>query len=492
MNATTIWVVLVVYIAIGTMIALISRRGMGEGLTEYFLANRGVSGLIAAGTYSATSYSAFMTIGLAGLVYKGGVGALGFELLYLSGMLLVVFFGPRIWLAGKKYGYITPYEMLADRFKSKHIAIISAIVALLFLVPYAAVQLMGVGYLMEGLTGGSIAFMTGVIFATVLAVFWALIAGMRSVAWTDTLMAILMLVATLLCLFAVVNNGLGGYVNMFATLEKDLAAYMTVPGPGYFTFGTFLSMSLPWFFFSLATPHVTQRLYINKNMKSMQTMLKAFLAFGAIYTMAAVLWGFSAKILIPSLQNPDMATPTLLSMPMVPTWVAVLLMVGIVAACISTIDSILLCLSSLVSKDIYSNLVSNVSERSQLILGQVCIIILAVAFMLFASLKLDLIGVLSVASSAGLLVTVPTIFGAFFWKRGTAAGAISSIVLGACLSLYMQYAGVTFLGLGAGIWTLVLSTVVFVVVSLLTQPPTEKAEEFIGYLDKALAEKNAI
>jgi SSS family solute:Na+ symporter len=94
MNATTIWVVLVVYIAIGTIIALISRRGMGEGLTEYFLANRGVSGLIAAGTYSATSYSAFMTIGLAGLVYKGGVGALGFELLYLSGMLLVVFFGP--------------------------------------------------------------------------------------------------------------------------------------------------------------------------------------------------------------------------------------------------------------------------------------------------------------------------------------------------------------------------------------------------------------
>ncbi len=492
MNATIIWIVLLAYIVFGTIVALISKKGMGEGLTEYFLANRGVGGLVAAGTYSATVYSAFMTIGLAGLVYKGGVGALGFELLYLSGLLLVVFFGPRFWLAGKKYDYITPYELLADRFKSKHIAIISAIAALIFLVPYAAVQLMGVGYLMEGLSGGTIAFMTGVIFATVLAVVWALIAGMRSVAWTDSLMAIVMLVTTLLCLFFVVNHGLGGYVNLFATLEADLAEYMTVPGPGFFTFGAFLSLSLPWFFFSLATPHVTQRLYINKSMKSLRTMIKAFLAFGAIYTMAAVLWGFSAKILLPPLQNPDMATPTLLSMPFMPKWVALLLMVGIVAACISTIDSILLCLSSLISRDIYHNLVPEASERSQLILGQACIIILAVAFMLFASMKLDLIGVLSVASSAGLLVTVPTIFAAFFWKRGTAAGAISSIVLGACLSLYMQFAGVTFLGLGAGIWTLVLSTVVFVVVSLLTQPPTEKAEEFIGYLDKALAEKNAI
>ncbi|MGI6079325.1 MAG: sodium:solute symporter family protein [Fastidiosipilaceae bacterium] len=492
MSATTIWIALIVYIVFGTIIAFISKRGMREGLTEYFLANRGVSGIVAAGTYSATSYSAFMTIGLAGLIYTGGVGALGFELLYLSGMLLVVFFGPRLWLAGKKYGYITPYEMLADRFKSKHIAIVSAIVALIFLIPYSAVQLMGVGYLMEGLSGGSIAFMTGVIFATVLAVFWALIAGMRSVAYTDTLMAVVMLTATLLCLFAVVNNGLGGFVNMFETLERDLAVYMTVPGPGYFTFGAFISLSLPWFFFSLATPHVTQRLYINKNMKSMQIMLKAFLAFGAIYTLAAVLWGFSAKILVPSLQNPDMATPTLLSLPVVPTWVAVLLLVGIVAACISTIDSIMLCLSSLVSKDIYSNLVDNASERTQLYLGQGCIIILAIAFALFASLKLDLIGVLSVASSAGLLSTVPTIFAAFFWKRGTAAGAISSIVVGACSSLYMQYAGITILGIGAGVWTLVITAVVFIVVSLLTQPPTEKAEEFIGDIEQALAEKNAI
>ncbi|MBB3668424.1 hypothetical protein [Garicola koreensis] len=41
---------------------------------------------------------------------------------------------------------------------------------------------------------------------------------------------------------------------------------------------------------------------------------------------------------------------------------------------------------------------------------------------MFAHLELDLIAVLSVSASAGLLVMVPPIIGAFFWRRGTAAG----------------------------------------------------------------------
>ncbi|HSH45092.1 MAG TPA: hypothetical protein VK966_04510, partial [Longimicrobiales bacterium] len=142
---------LVAYIVAGSILAWLARHRVGAGMSEYFLAGRTLGGVVAALTYSATTYSAFMLIGLAGLTYQGGVGALGFELIYLAGLSLVVFFGPRFWKVGHTYDYVTPSEMLGDRYGSRGVAVTVAVLSCLFLIPYSAVQLMGIGYLLEGL-----------------------------------------------------------------------------------------------------------------------------------------------------------------------------------------------------------------------------------------------------------------------------------------------------------------------------------------------------
>src|SRR6056297_1497186 len=167
MTTKYLYIAVILYIIIGSIVALMARREMNEGLIEYFLSGRNTGGFVAALSYSATTYSAFMMIGLAGFTYSGGVGALGFELVYLSGLSLVAFFGPRFWLVGKKFNYISLYEMLGDRYDSKWIPVILAATACVFLIPYLAVQLMGIGYLMNGLSGGSIPFMVGVVIATI-------------------------------------------------------------------------------------------------------------------------------------------------------------------------------------------------------------------------------------------------------------------------------------------------------------------------------------
>jgi SSS family solute:Na+ symporter len=48
------------------------------------------------------------------------------------------------------------------------------------------------------------------------------------------------------------------------------------------------------------------------------------------------------------------------------------------------------------------------------------------------------------------------------------------------------------LGMWPGIWSGIVSAVLFIVVSLVTTPPTAKADEFISYVNGALKEKNAI
>lgn len=489
MNPELVWWALAGYIVLALVVAWGSRKGtQTSNLSGYFLGGRKMNGVLSALSYSATTYSAFMMVGLAGLTYQGGVGAFGFEIIYFMGVSLVSIFGPRFWLAGKRFGYVTPAEMIGNRYNSRAVAMAVALTSCLFLIPYSAVQLIGVGYLLQGITDGAIPFTVGVVIATVLAVVFSYVAGIRSVMWTDALQALVMIVtATIVVLLLV--KGLGGFDSFFTTLKTEHADMLTVPGNGYFNIFTFLGLTIPWFFFSLSNPQVSQRLFMPKSLKSLRHMLLIFLVFGFIYTMVSVMWGFSALIMFPDLASADLATPTLLSSDLVPPVLGVIVMVGILAAAISTIDSILLTLSSMFARDVYGNTSKRTNDRRQLLAGKIIIPVIAVLAFAFAQLELDLIAVLSVAASAGLIVTVPATIGTFFWKKGTKAGVLTSVIAGAVLVIGLELTGRTPLHLASGIWGLIIATVLFVGVSLITKAPHEKAEWFVDHLKGELRKR---
>jgi SSS family solute:Na+ symporter len=490
-----VWFGIAIYIAAGLAIALMARRRLGAGMSEFFLANRRIGGFVAAGAYSATTYSAFMMVGLAGLTYLSGVGALGFELTYLCGMFMMVFFLPRFWLVGRKYGYISPMELLSDRYQSKWVGATTAILALVFLIPYSAVQLMGVGYLMNGISQGAIPVIAGIIIAIFCSIAWSNIAGMRSDAWTDTFQSLIMIVVSVLAL-GIVVTALGGFGSFFSRLESATPGLLTVPtAKGAWSVNMFIGYSLPWLFFLISNPQVSQRLFIPKSVTAMKQMLGGFLVFGFIYTMISVLWGFSATLLVPGLEKPDLATPALLSLPVIPIGIAIIVMIGITAAAITTINSVVLTLASVWARDIHKGLINpGVSEKSELRIGQWVIPIItlvAFGFAWWATGETGLpfmIASLSAAASAGLLMAVPTIFGAFFWKRATAAGAIISCIVGAVVVLLFQVTGWRPLGWWPGTWGFIVCVILFVGVSLATKPPKKKADEFIGYLKQKLSE----
>lgn len=493
-NTALAWLAISLYVVFGFVIAMAARRHVGIGMSDFFLADRRVGGFISALTYSATTYSAFMLVGLVGLTYTGGVGALGFEMTYLCGLFLAVFFLPRFWLVGRRYGYITPMDLLADRYQSKVVGAVAALLALVFLVPYSAAQLLGIGLLLNGISGGGIPVLAGILVATVLAIAWSRIAGLRSIAWTDAFQALVMMISAAVLLVLIISElgGLQAFVSRFEQQHGDL---LTVPtADGLWSINMFIGLTLPWFFFSLSNPQVSQRFFIPESVRAMRQMMAGFLVFGFIYTLIAVVWGFGARMLAPGLDNPDMATPTLLGMSFVPRVLALLAMVGIVAAAVSTIDSILLTLSSVWARDIYRGVINpRASEHKELRVGQWVIPIMAVIALVFAwqastRAGLDfMVAPLSAAASAGLLMVVPSIFGAFFWRRATAPASISSIVTGAIVVLVLQVTAAKPLGWWPGVWGLIVCTVLFVVVSVLTRAPRDKADEFMGYLSQKLS-----
>jgi SSS family solute:Na+ symporter len=483
MAVEAVWVCLgiAIWFATGCVVSYYTRKYVGHGVADYFIANRRLSALPAALTYAATTYSAFMLVGLVGLTYSRGVSAHGFELTYLIGtVILLAYFAPRIWIAGRLYDCITPPELLSKRFESKWVGLVATLICVVMIVPYSSVQFMGIGYLCEGLTGREIPFAVGALIAMIPTLVYAYWAGLRSVAWTDVLQGLIMITTSLGALLYVVHAFLGGWGPYLERLSTEASDLLKVNWPLL----PYLGLTIPWFFFALSNPQVFQRYYVPKDVTTLRRMIWGFAIFGFVYTLISTQFGLICRLLVPGLEVADQAMPTLLATK-VPPIVAIIMLIGITAAAVSTIDSIVLTLSSMVGRDVYKAFRPSASEDEELRIGKAFILIFAIVCYVFALFRPGLIAILSAMSSGGMLVIVPSIFAAFFWKHATAPAALLSMVVGVVIVGLGYVLGVNPLGVPSTIWGLVTSTVILCVGSYVTKPPVG-AEEFLRRVNEEL------
>ncbi|SHJ21788.1 solute:Na+ symporter, SSS family [Palleronia salina] len=464
-----VWAVIVLFAVAGCAIALRAARANSGTAGDYYIGGRSFGGVVAGLSYAATTYSAFMLVVLTGLTYRGGIGALGFELIYFAGLALLVVFAPRFWLVGRRWGFISPAEMVGARYGSRGVARLMAAVSLLFLLPYGTTQMAGIGLLLSGVTGGDISLFQAVVIGSGLAMFWALMAGLRSVAWTDAALSLVMLGSGVLAVgFAV--SALGGPAGLWSDLRAENGAHLSVPGPGLWSLPTFLALAFPWFFFALSNPQVSQRLFILRDFRAMRLMILWVLGFGFVFTLIAVIWGFAALRLVPGLDNTSLATPALLTSGVIPVPIALLLILGILSAAVSTLDSIALTVGAMVARDFLSG-GGDGNDRRQILAGRAVIVAVILFAGYFALQQAQIVDQLAALSAAGLLVTVPPIVGAFFWARGTAAGAMAGIAGGAALAIWLAiFLGVSVFDPVLPFSVAAVSTGLFVGVSLLTRP----------------------
>ena len=468
MSPLLVWGAVAAFAILGAVVAIAAARGNTGTAADYYLGGRRIGGMVSGLSYAATTYSAFMLVVLTGLTYRGGVGALGFELIYFSGLALLVVFGPRFWLAAQRWGFITPAEMLGARYGDRNVARLVAIISLVFLMPYCTTQMAGIGLLLSGVTDGAIGLRASIAVGAVLAILWTLVAGLRSVAWTDAGQAAIMLVSSLLATGFVVaaTGGVGEFVG---AVRSERGEWLDVPGPGLWGLPTFLALSLPWFFFPLSNPQVSQRLFVVRDLAAMRQMILWVLGFGLVFTFVAVTWGFAALVLAPGLDNPAGATPALLASGAVPVGVALLLIVGILSAAVSTLDSIALTLGSMVARDLMRQ--GEGQDARQLFVGRVTVVLVVLFAAGFAVREARIVEQLAALSAAGLIVTVPAIVGAFFWRGGTAWGVLASVGGGSVTAIWLaMVAGVSVFDPTLALSVAGVTVALFVGVSLLTTP----------------------
>jgi Na+/proline symporter len=227
---------------------------MAKTASDYFIAGRQISMWVFVLAATATSFSGWTFMGHPGLVYRDG-----FQYAYASFYTITipftgVLFLKRQWMLGKRYGYVTPGEMLSDYFQGDGIRILTVCVALLFSIPYLGVQLGASGFLFNVLTDGMIDKNVGMWVLSAVVMIYVGTGGLRAVAYVDTLQCILLALGIVITGFIALNAA-GGWDSLqqgFAALGKtdigkwgstkgygggDYNAYLAIPGVIQWTAG---------------------------------------------------------------------------------------------------------------------------------------------------------------------------------------------------------------------------------------------------------------
>ena len=218
--------------------------------SDYFIAGRRLSIWVFILAATATSFSGWTFMGHPGLVYRDG-----FQYAYASFYTITipftgVMFLKRQWMLGKRFGYVTPGEMLADYFQGDLIRILVVMVALLFSIPYLGVQLGASGFLFNVLTDDMISQNVGMWVLSLVVLVYVASGGLRAVAYVDTVQCVLLALG-IMAVGVIALNAAGGWTALnagFAELgktdigkwgvtEQGYNAYFAIPGVIQFTAG---------------------------------------------------------------------------------------------------------------------------------------------------------------------------------------------------------------------------------------------------------------
>ena len=436
-----IYLILFIYISI---VFLGSLKGSAENANTpegYFLANRGLGTLALFFTILATNFSAFYFLGFAGAGYRIGyahyvIMSLGTAFACISFYLL----GTKIWALGKTYGFITPAELIYHQTNSQALRWIFAGVMLVFTFPYLSLQIIGAGYILENITQGTIPYIWGATFLTFFTIVYVWIGGMKSVAETDLKQGLLMIFLMVLAVITISHN-LGGLTAAHEKAYELQPALFSRTGVGNaYPPKKWFSLLVFWIFCIPMFPQIFMRFYVAKDIDKLK---KSALLYGLIplfISILPVIIGVLGHISFPDLsgQATDQILPKML-IAHSSEWFAGLVMTGALAAFMSTLDSQLLALSTIMTRDFVLPFRKNIDLKQQVFIGRIWVVILALVGLAIAAQPFDTIDDMGRLAFGGLAVLFPVTIAVVRWGGVPPVFAILSIIVGELLLIGFYY-----------------------------------------------------
>ncbi len=471
-------ILLAVYIVVVSVIGIKNKfQDSNEG---YFLASRQLPSWMLAITFIASWWGGGSAIDLADHAYNNGLSSFwiyGVPVLLATALMFI--FAKSI----RKLATLSQPQLMEKRYNSQSALLLSLFI-LIFMVIAAAIQVIVLGNFFESYFG--ISYKLGALIGVLAVIVYSLFGGFKGVVLTDFLQFIFFLVTgvSLLGISYVKSGGLeavaqaaqlkgnSGYLNFFHDVKANLAFVIT--------FGS------SW----MIQANVWQRISAAKTPAAARKMMGiSFIAFIPLYLMVC-LTGMFASTFYSDIPIggivPDMVKN--ISSPLI----SAVLFLGLCSAIMSTLDSLINTASLTLAVDIWDKYFSKgFSSLKQIKLARIFTLVTALAALYIGTEVRSVLTVSWIGSDfLATGVFVPLVLG-FFWKKGTAKAAVSSMIFGLIFSSYNLAVALgarlpigweissveqALIGMGS-------SLVIFVSISLFTKDHNNKADLFIKAAD---------
>lgn len=438
-------------------------------LSEYFLGGREMGGFLLAMTMMATYGSASSFIGGPGVAYNTGLGWVLLAMAQLpAGYFVLMILGKKFAIISRKYEAITLIDFLKARYNSNAIVLLSAVAIIVFLFAAMTAQWVGGARLIESLTG--LNYRAALIIFAVAVLLYVIIGGFAAVALTDALQGTVMVIGTVVLLVAVVIEG-GGVSSIMTTLVAENPDFVSPFGAAGNL--TPLYVSTFWILIGIGViglPQIAVRAMSYKDSKGMHRAIMIGTIGIATVMFGMHLIGVFGRAVMPGIDIGDKVMPTL-TLEVLPPILAGVVLAAPMAAIMSTVNALLILVSSTVIKDVYLNFIKPTAQDAEIKrLSFIVTTVVGVSVVLFALNPPEFLIWINLFAFGGLEASFlwAVVLG-LYWKKANKYGAFASMATGLVLYIYIDRFHQHVFGMHTVTIPVLASLVVFIIVSLATQ-----------------------
>lgn len=377
------WAFIGAYLVAMILVGFAGMRARRErSLADFYLGGRGLGSVVLLMTLFATQYSGNTFFAFTGNVYRQGyvwVMSLHFMMAVIAFYLLLA---PQLHRLARERNFITPADFLHDRFATRVLTITASVIMVIALSNYLLAQLMAIGRAMEGLAPDdtAAAYHYGVAALALIMVVYGTLGGMRAVAWTDAIQGALIFAGIIFIYFMVHSRygSIGDATRMLLGSNDPQQVSKIVP-PGGDQLRSWLSYVIMFGLGASLYPQAIQRIYAAGSARALRRSLAVMAFLPLPMTLMALLVGIVGIAHFPGLSGPDTDRIFAIVLRDIEQASAlghafvVLLIAAVLAAMMSTADSALLSISSMLTNDLYRPLLRPRASQAELTrVGKVC------------------------------------------------------------------------------------------------------------------------
>lgn len=470
-NLFPVLIFLIALLAISAHIQHSSKEERSKDFAkDYFIGGRTLGGFVLAMTTAATYSSVSTFVGGPGMAWVIGYGWLYMAIVQVVVIFLVLgVFGKKIALIAREIDAVTIIDVLRARYKSNFLANMAATVIVAFFCSTMVAQFVGAAKLFEAVTGFS--YITGLSLFGLIVVFYTTIGGFKGVAITDACCSIAMIIGMCILMGGIMQAG-NGFTSIMEYITIHHHDMLEPLSQGKMPISLYISQWLLVGICTLALPQSVVRGISYKDTKSLHNaMIIGTVVIGAMTLVATWIGIISKGILTSELSaygsNVDNIMPLAIVQSLSPFWAGVII-IGPIAATISTVSSLLLSSSSSIVKDVYMNIKGErgetLSNNKIRLYSLAATIILGLIVYFIAINPPSVIWQINMFAFGGLETAFfwVLIFG-LFWPKANKYGAIAAMSGGVIIYCLTMVCKIKFLDLHQIVLGMIFSLILFLI-----------------------------